>query len=114
MHVLLTGAFGNVGNFTIDALLAAGHRVRCLELPGKKAKKLAARHAGKIELAWGSITNERFVAQALDGIEHVLHVAAVIPPASDVDPALAYMVNVGGLRNLITGLGARPVPITFC
>jgi UDP-glucose 4-epimerase len=114
MHVLLTGAFGNVGHFTLDALLAAGHRVRCLELPSKKAKKLAARYAGKVELAWGSIANARLVAQALEGVDHVLHVAAVIPPASDVDPALAYLVNVGGLRNLIAGLATRPVPITFC
>jgi nucleoside-diphosphate-sugar epimerase len=114
MLVLLTGAFGNVGHFTVDALLAAGHRVRCLELPSKKAKKLAARHAGKVELTWGSIANERFVREALDGVDHVLHVAAVIPPMSDVDPALAYMVNVGGLRHLMAGLAARPVPITFC
>jgi nucleoside-diphosphate-sugar epimerase len=114
MRVLLTGAFGSVGRCTLDALLAAGHHVRCFELPSKAAKKLAARYTGKVELAWGDIRRPSSVAAAVEGVEHVLHLAAVIPPGSDVDPALAYHVNVGGLRNLLEASRTARAPITFC
>lgn len=41
------------------------------------------------------------MAPAVDGVDHVLHLAAVIPPATDVDQTTAYAVNVGGTRQLV-------------
>ncbi len=38
LHVLLLGASGTIGRATLDALLAAGHRVTCLARPGSVIK----------------------------------------------------------------------------
>jgi len=42
MRVLLTGAFGNVGQATLDELLAQGHQVCCFDLPSPRIRKQRA------------------------------------------------------------------------
>ena len=113
--VLVTGACGNVGAATVDELLARGHRVRLLELGTRANRATAERWGGRVDARWGSITDADLVAAAVGGVDHVLHLAAVIPPATDVDQTSAYAVNVGGMRNLIgaaAGTAVRP-GITF-
>lgn len=36
MNVLLTGAFGNIGQSALDELLERGHTVRCFDLRQKR------------------------------------------------------------------------------
>jgi NAD(P)-dependent dehydrogenase (short-subunit alcohol dehydrogenase family) len=48
MHVLLTGAFGHVGTYTLPELLGQGYQVRCLDLSSPLAEKQANR-AGRGE-----------------------------------------------------------------
>ena len=43
MKVLLTGAFGNVGQSALEALLAEGHTVRCFDLPNRANLRTARR-----------------------------------------------------------------------
>ena len=116
MRVLLTGALGNVGSHTILELVRAGHQVRAFDLATGPNRKRARALPSGVELAWGNMTDQASLVRALEGVEHVLHLAAVIPPHSDVDPALAYRVNVGGMRRLIHALqqGAPRAAITFC
>lgn len=40
LNILLTGAFGNVGIYTLKNLLEMGHRVRVLELENKRNRKI--------------------------------------------------------------------------
>jgi nucleoside-diphosphate-sugar epimerase len=116
MRVLLTGALGNVGSHTIHELVRAGHQVRALDLATKLNRKRARSLPPGVELAWGNMTDEASLARAAQGVEHVLHLAAVIPPLSDADPALAYRVNVGGMRRLLRALQdeAPGATVTFC
>ncbi|HVE85665.1 MAG TPA: NAD(P)-dependent oxidoreductase [Myxococcales bacterium] len=105
MNVLLTGALGMVGQRALAELLKAGHRVRALELPTPKNRKLARTVAAPgLELVWGDVRDELAMARAVDGQDAAAHLAAIIPPLSDARPDLAREVNVGGTRNLLQAM----------
>lgn len=116
MKVLLTGAFGNVGVSTLDALLRQGHAVRCFDLRTAANERTARRYRDRIEVVWGDLRDPADVAAAVVGAEVVLHVAFIIPKMSHTGieserrPEWAESVNVGGTRHLIEALQAQPVP----
>jgi nucleoside-diphosphate-sugar epimerase len=106
MKVLLTGALGNVGFNTIDALLAEGHDVVAFELESRRARKLAAQFDKRVSVAWGDVTDPASVRAALDGMDAVVHLAAIVNP--DKAPDLARRVNVDATRSLIAQMEASP------
>jgi nucleoside-diphosphate-sugar epimerase len=55
----------------------------------------------------GSITDEALLAEAVQGIDAVLHLAALLPPASERDRALTMAVNVEGTRALLRALATQ-------
>ncbi|GHO48398.1 NAD-dependent epimerase/dehydratase family protein [Ktedonospora formicarum] len=101
MRILVTGAFGNVGFSTVQALIEQGQTVRCFDLKSKKAEKKAQQVEGKVEIIWGDIRDAQVVAEAVKGQDVIIHLAYIIPPAVDENPQLAKEVNVGGTRNII-------------
>ena len=116
MKVLLTGAFGNIGRSTLDALLAQGQTVRCFDLRTPANERIARRYAGRIEVVWGDLRRPQDVAAAVEGQDVVLHLAFIIPKLSATGvesedrPDWARQVNVGGTRNLIEAMRAQPRP----
>jgi UDP-glucose 4-epimerase len=101
--ILLTGAFGNIGQNTLLQLLKHEQNIRCFDLKNK-ANKSASKDLLKIgdfEVVWGDILNKNDVKRALEGIDCIIHLAAIIPPISEKNPDLAYKVNVEGTQNLI-------------
>ena len=113
--MLVTGACGNVGAATVAELASRGLRVRALDLATKKNRTVAAGFSARVERCWGSVTDRELLSRALGGVDHVLHLAAVIPPATDADQMAAYAVNVGGMRALIDAAtaAASPPGLTF-
>jgi UDP-glucose 4-epimerase len=103
MRVFVTGAFGNIGRNTVDALLAQGHAVRALQ-HGEGGAELLKRWRGKVEVVRGDVTHKETLLPAVRGIEAVVHLAYVIPPACLEKPAEARRVNVDGTANLIAAL----------
>ena len=58
LHVLLTGAFGNVGTPTLDALLRQGHRVTCLEVSNPDTTRRARELVGRaVATEWIDLTD---------------------------------------------------------
>ena len=110
MKVLLTGAFGNVGQNTLKQLLKRDHDVICFDLPNSSNKKIFAKLARKLhfKMIWGNILDKEDLDEAVNGIECIIHLAAIIPPLSDENPELAYKVNVEGTQNLIDAAKALP------
>ncbi|WP_172401662.1 NAD-dependent epimerase/dehydratase family protein [Mycobacterium paraense] len=108
MKVLVTGALGNVGLPTLEGLLAEGHDVVAFDLETRRARKLASGFDGRVHFVWGDITDAESLRQALDGIEAVIHLAAIIPPAADRTPGLARRVNLDATRSLIALMEASP------
>ncbi|MFN7950725.1 MAG: NAD(P)-dependent oxidoreductase [bacterium] len=117
MRVLVTGACGNVGAFTVGLLRERGHEVVAFDVDSKKTRQTAARFAAPgITARFGDIRDASLVRELVGDVGHVLHLAAVLPPVSDENEALAFAVNVGGTRNLVDACRTRvpPPTIVFC
>jgi len=106
--VLVTGAFGNIGSRTVRHLLAAGHRVVAVDLQTRKTAALAASFGGGLEVVWGNICDPSLWPRALSGIDAVVHLAAIIPPATDRNPELATAVNQTATIELVKQMEASP------
>lgn len=113
MHILLTGAFGNIGLSTLPALLEHGHKVRCFDLPSRANRRLAGQYKNAVELFWGDLRDAACLQQAVHGQDIVVHLAFVIPTLSatgvscEDEPDWARAINVGGTQNLIQAMEAQ-------
>jgi nucleoside-diphosphate-sugar epimerase len=108
LKVLLTGAMGNIGFCTLEALLAEGHEVVAFDLESRRAHQLASGFDGRVRIVWGDITDPESIRRALEGVDAAIHLAAIIPPSTDRMPDLARKVNVDGTRNLIAQMESSP------
>ncbi len=112
MTVLVTGAFANIGAATIEALLGdeeasgAGVRVRALR-HGGGGGALARRWRGRVEIVDGDVRDPTSLVPALRGVDVVVHLAFVIPPACLERPEEARRTNVDGTRNLLAAMRAE-------
>ncbi len=98
-RVLITGAFGNIGSHVVRAVLDRGDTPICFDTHTSLNRK-AAKGLSGCETAWGDIREEASVRDAVEGADRVIHLAAIIPPHSESNPAIARAVNVEGTRNL--------------
>lgn len=88
------------------ALIARGHRVRALCLPGD-ASAAKARGLGA-ETVSGDITDPASLGPALEGVRVVFHLAAVL--LSPGRPEVFEKVNAEGTRNLVAAAEKAGVP----
>ncbi len=113
--VLLTGAFGNLGQRVLTKLKTKGYRVRAMDLDTPLNRKGAQNAAGNYdEVQWADIRKVDW-SEALRGVSSIIHLAAIIPPLTDDAPALAEAVNVDASVRLIEALEQQvpPVPLVF-
>lgn len=114
MRVLVTGGLGLVGSSVTAELLAAGHTVRVFDRAAsdrsvRRAVRLASggrksAASGRIEAVTGDLCNIAEVGEAVRNADAVIHLAALIPPASDRLPGYARYVNAGGTRNIVEAM----------
>lgn len=98
MNVLLTGNLGYVGSVMSASLQHAGHRVRGYDV-GYFAPCSLEGPPVPDEQVVGDVRN--FDAAALDGIDAVVHLAALSnDPLGELDPQITDDINVGGTRIL--------------
>jgi NADH dehydrogenase len=102
--VLVTGAAGEVGGRMVKRLLADGHRVRGLILPGDP---LRTRLDGtRCEVVEGDVRDPTSLPAIVAGVDTVLHLAAVILAR---DPQVYDSVNRRGTANLVKAASAAGV-----
>jgi nucleoside-diphosphate-sugar epimerase len=97
--VLVTGGAGFIGSHLVDALVAAGLRVRVLDnlLTGRRDQINRA-----AELVEGDIRDASSIADAFEGVDTVFHVAAQPRiPLSIAKPVETHMTNVVGTLNVL-------------
>lgn len=104
--MLVTGAFGNVGANTVRHLLASGHRVVAVDLKSSRTAKVAEGFGDGVTVVWGSICDPDLWEQALPGVDAVIHLAAMMPPATERAPDAAQAVNVTATLDLIRRMEA--------
>lgn len=94
MKILLTGAFGNVGLSVLDELKARGHDINIFEIKNSKNKK-QARLLKKFyqKLIWGDVRNKESIKSAVYNCDCVIHLAALVPPASELNKKLCDDIN---------------------
>ncbi|GIE85922.1 NAD-dependent epimerase/dehydratase family protein [Actinoplanes regularis] len=110
MKVLLTGGAGNVGSHTLPELVARGHTVRWFERSTTAKRRSARGLPPGVEVVWGDITDAAAVLRATAGVDAVVHLAALIPPAADEEPERARAINVDGTANVVAACQAQPTP----
>ncbi|MCK5316549.1 MAG: NAD(P)-dependent oxidoreductase [Anaerolineales bacterium] len=116
MNVLLTGAFGNIGQSALDALLKRGHQVRCFDLKTKANERAARSYVQRAQIIWGDLRRTEDLMGALRDIQIVVHLAFVIPSlsatgvSSETDPEWAREINVGGMKKLLDVMKQQPQP----
>jgi nucleoside-diphosphate-sugar epimerase len=106
LKVLLTGALGSIGLAALAALLDEGHNVVAFDLQSRRGRKLAAGFDGRVRFVWGDINDSETMRSALQGVDAVIHLAAIIPPYSERNPELTRRVNLDGTRSLIADMEA--------
>jgi nucleoside-diphosphate-sugar epimerase len=97
--VLVTGGAGFIGSHLVDALVAAGMRVRVLDnfVAGRREDV-----NGAAELVQGDIRDASSIADAFDEVDTVFHVAALPRiPLSIAKPVETHMTNVVGTLNVL-------------
>ena len=98
---LVTGGAGFIGSHLAEALVRRDHQVRVVDslITGKR-HNLA--HVQGVEFIEGDLTDPAVCAQAVRGMEFVLHQAAIPSvPRSVEDPVTSHRANVDGSLNLL-------------
>jgi nucleoside-diphosphate-sugar epimerase len=108
MRILITGAFGRLGQACLLEAARQGHRVSTFDVPSKSNRRAAARFLAKQASGdsghrayWGDIRRIDDLKPALEDVDCVIHYAAVLPPVTEDAPELAEEINVAGTHNLI-------------
>ena len=109
--VLVTGGAGYVGSVLVQELLARGHSVRVLDaLVHGEPSLLSAWRPSSFEFLRGDVRDSTSVATAVEGVNTVIHLAAVVgDPACERAPELAKQTNVEATSRLLDAASAAGV-----
>ena len=106
MKVLVTGGAGFIGSNLCEHLLAHDYEVVCLDnfITGKieNLLPLLNQYPVTFKLIVGDIRNISDCQKAVEGVDYVLHEAALgSVPRSVKDPVTTNDVNIGGFLNML-------------
>ncbi len=100
MKILVTGGIGHVGRPAVARLLAHGHDVRMLDrIPETEITPEAAEEVRGAEYRQADITDYATLRPHFEGIEAVVHLAAIPDPIPGKDAEI-FAINCGGSFNV--------------
>jgi nucleoside-diphosphate-sugar epimerase len=101
-NYLVTGGAGFIGSNLVEALVDDGTSVRVLDDFSTGRRENLDGFSGEIELVEGSITDPATCASACEGIQFVLHQAALASvPRSVANPAASHEACATGTLNML-------------
>ena len=98
--ILVTGGTGFVGSYIIKDLIEHGHSVRALRRTTTLPFWIDKNILDKVEWVEGDVLDIVSLEDAMEGIETVIHAAAVVAFVKK-DRAKMYQVNVEGTANVV-------------
>lgn len=106
MQVLVTGGAGFIGSNLCEYLLAHNYDVVCLDNFStghiENILPLLSQYPNNFKLIVGNICNMEDCRKAVEGVDYVLHEAALgSVPRSIKDPITTNEVNIGGFLNML-------------
>jgi len=101
-HYLVTGGAGFIGSHIVEELVRRGERVRVLDNFSTGRRENLASFLDHIELVEGDLRDLPTVRRAVEGVDYVLHQAALPSvPRSIADPLASNAANVTGTLHLL-------------
>ncbi len=120
MRILVTGAQGCIGAWTVKALLERGLDVMVYDLdphPRRLALLAAREQVARVAIRVGNIEDTAAIKALVkdEGITHVVHLAARLMPFCQANPVAGAMVNVIGTLNVFEAArdAGRPVRVVY-
>src|SRR5579864_4699455 len=120
MRILVTGAQGCIGAWTVKALLDRGLDVLIYDLdPEPRRLSLIAppEQIARVAVRTGSVVDTARVKALVkdEGITHIVHLAAQLMPACQANPVEGALANVIGTLNVFEGArdAGRAVRIVY-
>lgn len=101
-RVLITGGAGSVGRELAAYLAQLGHHIRVFDLPQCDLSPFEG--VAQVEILPGDIQDADALGRAVVDVDAVVHLAALLPPASERDRDATMSVNVGGTAKVIEAL----------
>ena len=97
MRVLITGGVGRLGYYVVKNCSMMGYTVRVFDLPQVNWSHLDALG---VETYKGDVTRLEMIKEACAEVDAVIHLAALLPPRTEVSRDLTQRINVEGTLNL--------------
>jgi nucleoside-diphosphate-sugar epimerase len=101
-HILLTGGAGFIGSHLVERL-AKNNRIRVLDTFRRDALRPAGLHQlPGVELMEGDVMDPSSVKKAMDGVDHVVHLASIAGVDTVMKmPALTMRISLLGTANVL-------------
>jgi len=85
------------------------YHIVVLALPTKKDKRILKKYDrdDRVTVFWGDLRDYNTVKKAVQYVDIVLHVGALVSPMADHNPKLAWEINYGGTKNIVDAIKER-------
>ena len=111
MRVFVTGGAGRLGSEVVKLIASRGDSAVAFDLP--QASWEAVKGVQGVDVLPGDVTDLRQVSEAVQKVDAVIHLAALLPPRSEVNRDLTMRVNVEGTSNIVEAIGSTGTPLVF-
>ncbi len=101
---LITGGLGFLGSYLAQQLVEKGEEIIVFDLA--TGSKFIEGIRDKLKIVQGDLTDkEQFLATVRDNkIDHIYHLTALMPPASEQDLAITFKINVEGTIHVLEAM----------
>lgn len=108
-RILVTGASGRLGSNLVKRLTGEGAEVRSFILPNDPAEKTL--DGLPTEKVYGDLTDEAAVDAAVEGVDAIVHCAAVMHEPKGMKPHRFFDINVRGTFNVFQAAADRATEV---